>query len=122
MSRPKKRYRFIKEYAGSQKACFIEGITFKTVIPLSNTIIPGLLETNDTVNDTVKLRLIKIIRQLQTDPGLRIIELTEKFNVSEITIKRDMQRIRPLVEYRSSQKNGGYFLTEFMQTELNSKK
>ncbi len=110
--------RLIKEYAGIGKAVFIEGGTFKTVIPLPD---GKTVATDDTVNDTVKKRLVQIILQLQYHPGLRINELAENFNVSEVTIKRDMQKIRPLVEYRGSQKTGGYFLTDYMLSKLDKK-
>ncbi|MFT3826578.1 MAG: hypothetical protein QM731_21840 [Chitinophagaceae bacterium] len=36
---------------------------------------------NDTVNDTVKKRLVQIIQLLQRQPGIRISELTKKFDV-----------------------------------------
>jgi len=47
--------------------------------------------------------------------------LAEKQGVSEVTIKRDMQKIKPLVEYRGSQKTGGYFLTGYMLSKLDKK-
>ncbi|ATL49571.1 hypothetical protein COR50_21670 [Chitinophaga caeni] len=111
--------RLTKEYAGKGKAVFIEGGTFKTLIPLpvGKTIITDDT-VNDTVNDAVKKRLVQIILQLQDHPGLRISELTEMFKVSEVTVKRDMQKIRPLVEFKGSQKTGGYFLTDYMLSKL----
>ena len=111
--------RLTKEYAGKGKAVFIEGGTFKTLIPLPvGKIIITDDTVNDTVNDTVKKRLVQIILQLQDHPGLRINELTEMFKVSEVTVKRDMQKIRPLVEFKGSQKTGGYFLTDYMLSKL----
>ena len=105
-------------YSGKGKAVFIEGGTFKTIIPLPD---GKAIAIDDTVNDTVKKRLIQIIRQLNSNPGLRITGLAEKFNVSEITIKRDMQKIRSLAEYRGSQKTGGYFLTAYMLSKLDKR-
>lgn len=44
-----------KEYAGNGKAVFIEGGTFKTIIPLPERKVIVLNDTvNDTVNDMVK--------------------------------------------------------------------
>jgi ATP-dependent DNA helicase RecG len=110
--------RLMKEYADKGKAVFIEGGTFKTIIPVPERKTIGI---DDTANDTVKKRLVRIILLLHRKPGLRINELAEKLNVSEVTIKRDMQKVRPLVEYRGSQKTGGYFLTDYMLSKLNKK-
>jgi hypothetical protein len=108
---------------------FIEGQVFKMELPVPEVESDTINDTeniddtvNDTVNDTVsdpiKNRLAQIILYLFRHPGLRTNELAEKFNVSEVTIKRDMQKVRQLVEYRGSQKTGGYFLTDFMKSKL----
>lgn len=112
-----------KEYAGRGKAVFIEGGTFKTIIPLPEGKVIAVNDTindtiNDTVNDIVKKRLGRIILLLYNNQGLRISELAKKLKVSEVTIKRDMQKIRTLVAYRGSQKTGGYFLTDYMLSKL----
>ena len=118
--------RLIKEYAGKGKAIFVEGETFKTIIPLPYGKVIAADDTindtvNYTVNDTVKSRMVRIILRLQEHPGLRTSELAKNFNMSAITIKRDMQKIRRLVEYKGSQKTGGYFLTDYMLSKLNKK-
>ena len=119
--------RLITQYAGKGKAAFIEGTTFKTAIPLPYSKIEVINDTvndivndtvNDTVNDIVKRRLVSLILLLHSSQGLRVTELATKLKVSEITIKRDMQKIRQLIEYKGSQKTGGYFLTELMQSKL----
>lgn len=125
--------RLIKEYAGKDAPQFIEGQVFKTELPvpevegdtvndtvnIDDTVKDTVNDTvNDTVSDPIKKRLVQIILYLFRHPGLRINELADKFNVSEVTIKRDMQKVRQLVEYRGSQKTGGYFLTEFMKSRL----
>lgn len=108
-----------KEYAGRGKAVFIEGGTFKTIIPLPEGKVIVVNDTiNDTVNDIVKKRLGRIILLSYNNQGLRISELANKLKVSEVTIKRDMQKIRTLVAYRGSQKTGGYFLTDYMLSKL----
>lgn len=45
--------RLIKDYTGKGKATFIEGETFKTIIPLPDRKVIAI---NDTINDTVKKR------------------------------------------------------------------
>lgn len=49
---------------------------------------------------------------------MKINDLIEKLNVSERTAKRDLEKIRGLVEYRGSKKTGGYFLTDYMLSKL----
>lgn len=123
--------RSIKEYAGKGKAVFIEGETFKTIVALpggkvnamSDTISDTINDTingmiNDTISDLIKERLIKAIKLLIEKPGLKVNELIQELQVSERTAKRDLEKIRPLVEYRGSKKTGGYFLTDHMLSKL----
>jgi ATP-dependent DNA helicase RecG len=121
--------RLTKEYAGKGKAVFIEGSTFKTIIPLPDgkAIIADdtVSDTvNDTVNDTtdtVKKRMILLIKELIKQPGLKSKDLANITGVSEVSIRRDMQKLGKLIEFRGAPKKGGYFLTEYMQTKLNKK-
>lgn len=75
---------------------------------------------NDTINDSAKNRLIEVIKLVLEKPGMKINDLIEKLNVSERTAKRDLEKIRGLVEYRGSKKTGGYFLTDYMLSKLNT--
>lgn len=111
--------RLMKEYAGKGKAVFIEGWTFKTIIPLPDR---KAIAISDTISDTVKERLSKAVKLLLTYPGLKVNELVEKLEVSERTAKRDLEKIRALVEYRGSKKTGGYFLTDHMLLKLDKLK
>ncbi|HVZ55660.1 MAG TPA: ATP-binding protein [Chitinophagaceae bacterium] len=114
--------RLAKEYADKGKAIFIEGGTFKTIIPLPDIKVNKISDAiNDTINDTIKERLSKAIKLLLEHPGLKSNELIEALKVSEATTKRDLQKIRALVEYRGSKKTGGYFLTDFMLSKLDKK-
>jgi ATP-dependent DNA helicase RecG len=125
--------RLAKTYAGNGQAAFIEGNTFKTMVPLpeeiegtdfsaNDTINDTINELGDTVNDTVKERWGRIIQFIEGKPGIRMQELVDKLNVSEITVKRDIQKLKKLVEFRGPQKTGGYFLTAYLGARLNSKK
>ena len=108
----------MKEYAGKGKAIFIEGGTFKTIIPLPDR---KAIAINDTISDTIKERLIKAVKLLLERPGLKVNELIDKLEVSERTAKRDLEKIRALVEDRGSKKTGGYFLTDYMLSKLDKK-
>jgi ATP-dependent DNA helicase RecG len=73
---------------------------------------------NDTVNDTVKKRLVEIIKILKEKPRMKSSELAAKLEVTEVTIRRDIQKISKLVKFEGAPKSGGYVLTEFMQQQL----
>ncbi len=68
---------------------------------------------NDTVKTNTKItqRFIKILYLLNNTPGLRSNEIAKRMHVSEITIRRDMQKIKELVTFQGAPKNGGYYLT-----------
>lgn len=61
-----------------------------------------------------KKRYFDIVETLLNSPGLRSNALAGKMNVTEVTIRRDMQTLDKLdlVEYRGSKKIGGYYLTQ----------
>ncbi|WP_127132700.1 HTH domain-containing protein [Pseudoflavitalea rhizosphaerae] len=123
--------RLMREYAGNGRAMFIEGRIFKTIIPRpeSKTIVinDAIIDTvngaingtiNGTISDLIKDRLSKAIKLLYENPGLKVNELIRELDVSERTAKRDLEKIRSLVEYRGSKKTGGYFLSDFMLSKL----
>lgn len=117
--------RFTKEYAGKGKPVFIEGKTFKTIIPLPDGAPVPLSDTvndtvSDTVNDTVKQRMVWVIKELIKQPGLKSKYLAKITGVSEVSIRRDMQKLTQLVEFRGAPKIGGYFLTDYMLSKIKS--
>ena len=73
---------------------------------------------NEPVNDIVRKRLVELVLHIYRQPGLRAPELGSAMNISDVTIRRDMQKIRPLTEFRGSQKSGAYFLTEKLLSKL----
>lgn len=66
---------------------------------------------NDAVILKIRFRMAKIIKILIDSPGLKPSELSERLDVSEVTIKRDIQKIKKMVVYKGGQKDGGYYLT-----------
>jgi hypothetical protein len=85
----------------------------KEGINLNDTIRDTVNDTvSDTVNDTVKERLEEIVELLYQEPGLRSTLIAKRMGVSKVTIKRDMQKLRPLVTFEGPQKTGGFYLKE----------
>lgn len=86
--------RLVKAYAGSGQAVFIESNRFKTIVSLPqeaaipavniyDTIIDTINTLDDTVNDTVKQRWVRILQGIVGKPGIRMRELVDTFKVSE---------------------------------------
>jgi len=127
--------RYIREYAGRQKVVFIEGPIFKAIVPIRERLTDtdgavtdtdkilndAIREIGNTVKAPVRERRAQIIRAILDQPGLRVSELAIKLNAAEVTIKRDMQKINSLVEYKGNQKTGGYFLTDYLLSKLDKK-
>jgi ATP-dependent DNA helicase RecG len=131
-------FKYATIYNNGKDPLFEEGDVFKTIIPTDvsksvsgsgqigrnkeaevDTVNDTVNDTiNDTVNDTVKQRLAKIILLLHQRPGMRKGQLVTELAVSDITLKRDVQKLKGLVEFRGAQKTGGYYLTEEMENKL----
>jgi len=98
-------------------------VTAKTDDTISDTVTDTISDTvtatvSDTVSGTVKQRMVEIILGLIKKPGMKSNELAELFGVSEVSIRRNIQKINKLVEFVGAPKSGGYHLTEFMKTKL----
>jgi len=132
--------KYLPLYIPGSEPKFIEGNTFKMAIPLpanffiggqggavveGNTINDTVNDTvSDTVSDIVKSRMGQIISILLKEPGLRTNELANKTGVSEITIRRDMQKMQKagLLIFIGIPKTGGYYLTDFLKSKLLTQK
>ena len=130
--------KYITAYAGGGKPQFIEGPVFKMIIPLaegvSGGVIVGVAEgvidtvrdtvnvtVRDTVNDTVKERMARMIIHLFQHPGLKSKELAKVLDVSEVSVRRDIQKINRLVEFKGAPKTGGYTLSQELHDKLHDK-
>ncbi|HZX47822.1 MAG TPA: RNA-binding domain-containing protein [Nitrospirota bacterium] len=124
--------KYLPVYAPGKRPQFIEGNSFKMIIPLDETMSTKVTVSggtvsdivndtvSDTVSDTVKERMSKIIIILEQNPGLRSKELSEKTGVTPVTIRRDMQKMQSvgLVVFKGSPKVGGYYLSDAIRTKL----
>jgi ATP-dependent DNA helicase RecG len=126
--------KYIKAYSGKDNPQFIEGATFKTVIPVKDTFfgasdgvddgaIKGAIKgAIEGATDGVKNRLITLIGKIYNQAGIKSIELQEVLDVSERTITSDIKRLEDFLEYKGSKKTGGYFLKETFKQVLDSAK
>ncbi|MBX2924459.1 MAG: HTH domain-containing protein [Chitinophagaceae bacterium] len=65
--------------------------------------------------------MTSVIQELIKQPGLKSKDLAKLTGVSEVSIRRDMQKLTQLVEFRGAPKTGGYFLTDYMLLKLDKK-
>ncbi|MDI6802982.1 MAG: putative DNA binding domain-containing protein [Bacteroidota bacterium] len=123
--------RFVKEYGGKRSPEFIEGNTFKMVIPISEKMmakkfdgagvsggaVEGLIEG---LTEGLKQKLINLIKTMVIEEGKRIPFYANKISEPEKNIERYFKlfRDKQLIEYRGSKKTGGYFLTEEIKKKL----
>ncbi|MCF8298516.1 MAG: HTH domain-containing protein, partial [Saprospiraceae bacterium] len=73
---------------------------------------------SNSVGDTVKHRLINIVIRVNNKPGIKKQELVKILGVSEVTIKRDMQKLREIVVFLGTQKTGGYYIRKTLLDRL----
>lgn len=130
--------KYISAYAGGGKPQFIEGSVFKMIIPLakgvsgrvSEGVDEGVVDTvrdtvndtvRDTVSDTVKERLVNLVLHLMEHPGLKSHELAKVLGITEVTVRRDIQKISSLVAFQGAPKTGGYVLRQELHDKLRDK-
>jgi len=123
--------KYIKAYSGKDNPQFIEGATFKTIIPIP--FRGGAVETVDGGNDGaivgavdgaivgatkgVKEKLKDILKAITEEEGKRThyYKSAAKLDESDRTIERYMQQLREanLIEFRGeASQTGGYYLTD----------
>lgn len=133
--------KYIKAYSGKDNPQFIEGTTFKTVIPTGGeddgatvgaddgTIegaIKGAIEgAIEGVTEGVKERLVLLLTAIANDEGKRVPDYKERTNLPESSIERYIAQLRAggLIEFKGdAPQTGGYYLTEAVKEQIKSGK
>jgi ATP-dependent DNA helicase RecG len=116
-------YRYLVYYTPGKTPQFIEGNTFRMIVPLGEQAEAGNTSSaadymrairaslDEVASNAVKDRLIEIGRIIVNTPGIKLKGIQENVNVSRETIKKDLKVLidNGLVEYRGSLKTGGYY-------------
>jgi len=127
--------RFLEQYAPGKKPQFVEGTTFKTVLPLDDTLADAntlseedihevvkraLSDGNDGVNDGVKKQLIAVVEAIVKRPGIRADEIAKAIKKAKPTAERYIKRLRDahVIEFKGAPKTGGYFVTMKINRKL----
>ena len=98
----------MKGYGNPQ---FIEGATFKVVIPIGEGLNEGLNPESEGLNEGLKSLLEAVIK----NPGIKAKELPSKLDNRPLkTIERQIKELiqMQLIDRRGSRKTGGYFKAE----------
>jgi len=115
-------YRYLADYAPGKTPLFIEGNTFKMILPLEESALGRDASGEDyaqlvratlgeVASNSVKDRLVEISQIIANKPGIKVKGIQEEVDVSRETIKKDLKVLidKGLVEYRGSLKTGGYY-------------
>ena len=100
-------------------------VTARTDDTVSDTVNDTVSDTvsdtvNDTVSDTVKQRMVSMIIAIKEKPGMKSGELAKTFGLTEVTIRRDLQKINKLVTFMGAPKSGGYQISDYLKNRLKS--
>lgn len=117
--------KYIKAYSGKDNPQFIEGATFKTIIPVNETLLGTSVGVFVGVTKGVKEKLKAIIKAIAEEEGKRIpfYNSTANLDESDRTIERYMQQLREadLIEFRGeASQTGGYYLTDELKKTIES--
>ena len=122
--------KYLPVYAPGKRPVFIEGSSFKMIIPLDETMITKVTVSGGTVNGTVSGPVIDTVNKgISEGVKQKLVEMTiaiykvEKPNTDDLakaihvstrTTKRYIQILKQLnvIEFKGSPKTGGYVLTE----------
>lgn len=128
-------------YSKGLKPEFIEGATFKIVLPLSEQFFTGNQDSNqdaiidsimavinkqiadgvnDGVYDGVRKEMIELVTLINGNEGLKTAEIATKRGKSKPTIERYLKQAKQLriIEYRGSPKTGGYYITKLLKDTM----
>lgn len=124
--------KYIKAYSGKDNPQFIEGTTFKTIIPV--TAVANALTSDDGAivgvnvgaiegaTEGVKKRVVPVISKIYDKPSIKAVELRKTLDVSERTILSDLKRLEGYLDYKGSKKTGGYHLKNSIKKLLDAAK
>ncbi|SEM27303.1 hypothetical protein SAMN05216436_10364 [bacterium A37T11] len=123
-------------YTPGAQAQFVEEAAFRMIIPLVPTKRGGI---TDTVTDTVTLvadkinellenqvskqvgeRLARIVLLVRKHPGMRSNSIAKKIAASEVSIRRDMQKLKDIVSFSGAPRSGGYYLSKKFEDVLDT--
>ena len=93
-------FKYSKAYSGSDKVSFSEEDVFVTRVPL--------MDVTDNVTDNVTDRKKQILKLMQENDKITLIEIADKFNVTKRTILREINllKLNGFVQRVGSEKSG----------------
>jgi len=123
-------HKYIKDYTPNGIPQFIEGNTFKTIIPMvasgsdgaTDGAIEGALDgAIDGVTTAVKEKLALVLSVIAQDEGKKAPEYAEITKIAQSTLERYIKQLRTInfIVYKGkAAQTGGYYLTEELKNLL----
>ena len=97
---------------------------FKTTENFFTVVLPNLNFGNDQINDQIKSNIsdfgLEVLKLIKKFPGIKVPEIVEKLRSNNLTINSDKVRneikrnMTDYLEYKGSNKTGGYYLKDRM--------
>ncbi|MBI5193541.1 MAG: HTH domain-containing protein [Nitrospirae bacterium] len=128
--------KYLPVYAPGKRPQFLEGNSFKMIIPLDGNMITKFTVSDGTVSDRVsdrvnegiiegisadvKGKLLKLVLAVMNKPLQKADELATGLNVSVPTVNRYIKILRLLevIEFEGPPKSGGYVLSAQFTREI----
>ena len=129
--------KYRQAYARAAKPQFIEGSTFKIVLPVSDSFFTGSQDGNQDnligtinrlidggVNDGVINEIIELVTVILGNEGLKAIDIAEQRGRAIRTTDRYLKMARQfgLIRFIGAPKTGGYYITELISDNVENKK
>ncbi|MES2733379.1 MAG: RNA-binding domain-containing protein [Bacteroidota bacterium] len=115
-------HRYLADYAPGKTPQFIEGNTFKMIVPLdeqmegrdmSDTRYSRFIKEKlgNYMSDALTIRLLEISTLIKNKPGIKVKGIQENVAVSQRTLKRDLKLLTDIrvIQYQGSDRTGGYY-------------
>lgn len=133
--------KFLASYTPRKKAQFIEGNSFKSIVPIDEKLVDGKVSdrvndivsdrvndivndiVSDSITDIVKKALAKVIMSVRGNPGLTTDSLASIVKKSIPTTARYIKVLKDnnIINFEGAPKTGGYHLTERVKKKLEVK-
>jgi ATP-dependent DNA helicase RecG len=143
--------KYWQAYGKAAKPQFIEGATFKIVLPVNDNFFAGTEEdingddtmsdainslidgganggvsggVNGGVSDGARKEIIKLVTIIMSKEGLKAFDIAEKRGKAIRTIERYLKLARQfgIVEFRGASKTGGYYITPSLKDKIENKR
>ena len=116
--------KYLPVYAPGKKPQFIEGSSFKMIIPLDVKLFEEFDRVSDIVTEGVtegvKEKLTELLQAITDKEGLKTDSYADILGIPKKSIERYIKQLKEagLIEFRGAPKTGGYYLIKTVKTKV----